>query len=296
MGNLGIFVDRQTLGNSEQLATLIRGRDVTEALGHSAYFLFPVELKKITQMDALFIRSRTDPMNVSYVASRLAELNGIPVIDDPRSILICSDKVNMYSHLMRASVSIPKTEFVSKTQLSLETITRLFQELGPTIVLKEPSTSFSVRVEKVQSVEDFMRTAKRFIRLSDWFVVEEYIESDFDWRIGILDGEMLYACKYIIPSETFKIQASVNGHIVYCTVESVPVSKVPEHILILAKRAAEAIGDGLYGIDIKESGGRSYVIEVNDNPSLEGGEDELYPDIWERIIRHLFDKAGKVSG
>jgi len=40
-------------------------------------------------------------------------------------------------------------------------------------------------------------------------------------------------------------------------------------------------------VDIKESNGKLYVIEVNDNPSLEGGEDSYYPDMFRRIILYL---------
>jgi glutathione synthase/RimK-type ligase-like ATP-grasp enzyme len=96
MGTIGIFVDRQTLSYSKKLSMLMRFRDVAESLGHRSYFIFPVELKKIVKLDGLLIRSRTDPLNVSYVAARMATLHGIPVIDNPESIRVCSDKVNMY--------------------------------------------------------------------------------------------------------------------------------------------------------------------------------------------------------
>jgi glutathione synthase/RimK-type ligase-like ATP-grasp enzyme len=132
-----------------------------------------------------------------------------------------------------------------------------------------------------------LKVAKRFFKLSDWIVVQEYIESRFDWRVGVINGQLLYACRYIIPSETFKIQASVNGHIVYCDVESVPADQVPPEVIDLGKQAAGAIGKGLYGVDIKESNGKLFVIEVNDNPSLEGGEDEHYPEMFGQIISHL---------
>ena len=73
MSRLGIFVDRKTLSNSEQLNALIRCRDVAEKMGHDVDFIFPVDINKIPKMDALFIRARTDPMNVTYVAARMAE-------------------------------------------------------------------------------------------------------------------------------------------------------------------------------------------------------------------------------
>ncbi|MDD4137238.1 MAG: ATP-grasp domain-containing protein [Methanoregula sp.] len=288
MTRLGIFVDRKTLSNSEQLNALIRCRDVAEKKGHDVDFLFPVDINKIKKMDALFIRARTDPMNVTYVAARMAAFHGIPVIDDPQSIQICGDKINMYSHLIKKQVSLPKTVFLSKQDLTVENVTRLFDELGTPLIVKEPSTSFSLRVERVTDIAGFFQVAHRFIRLSDWIVVQQYIESKYDWRIGVLGGKLLYVCKYTIPSVTFKIQASVNGHIVYCGVESVPERDVPPHVVRLGIDAANAIGNGLYGVDIKNNNGDACVIEVNDNPSIESGEDDCYPHVFGQIVDHLF--------
>jgi glutathione synthase/RimK-type ligase-like ATP-grasp enzyme len=288
MSRLGIFVDRRTLASAGQLTALIRCRDVAEGMGHDVDFIFPVDIKKIPKMDALFIRARTDPMNVTYVAAQMAAFHGIPVIDDPASIRICSDKVNMYSRLMKRNVPIPKTVFLKKNDLSVDRVTRLFAELGSPVIVKEPSTSFSLRVEKANDVSAFFSVARRFIRLSDWIVAQQYIESRYDWRVGVLDGGLLYACKYTIPSVSFKIQASVNGHTVYCGVESVPENAIPPHVVRLGIDAADAIGSGLYGVDIKNNNGDAYVIEVNDNPSLESGEDGYYPHVYERIVTRLF--------
>ncbi|VVB72129.1 Glutamate--LysW ligase ArgX [uncultured archaeon] len=266
---------------------LVKCRDVAESMGHTAEFIFPVDIKKIPKLDALFIRANTDPMNTTYVAAKMAQMYGIPVIDDPSSIQICADKINMYMHLMKNKISMPRTKFLKNKELDAEEARRLFEELGTPLVLKEPSTSFSARVEKVSTVSELLKVARRFFKLSDWIVVQDYIESRFDWRVGVINGELLYACRYIIPSETFKIQASVNGHIVYCDVASVPADQVPTGVIDLGKAAGNAIGKGLYGVDIKESNGKLYVIEVNDNPSLEGGEDAHYPDMFQKIISYL---------
>ncbi len=294
MSKLGIFVNRQTLSSSEQLTAVVKCRDVAESMGHTVEFIFPVDIKKIPKLDALFIRANTDPMNATYVAARMAQMYGVPVIDDPESIRICADKINMYMHLMKNNVSMPQTRFLDKKELDEEEARQLFMDLGEPLILKEPSTSFSARVEKVSSPEELLKVARRFFKLSDWIVVQEYIESRFDWRVGVINGQLLYACRYIIPSETFKIQASVNGHIVYCDVESVPANKVPPEVIELGKEAGNAMGRGLYGVDIKESNGKLYVIEVNDNPSLEGGEDAHYPDMFQKIISYLM--TGNATG
>jgi len=229
-------------------------------------------------------------MNVTYVASRTADFAGIPVIDDPLSIQVCSDKVHMYSRLMREGVSIPRTLFLSRREMNHTRAREVFDDLGSPLVVKEPSTSFSLRVEKVQETGEFLRVARRFFKMSDWIVAQEYVESAWDWRVGVLDGEFLYACKYIIPGSTFKIQASVNGHIVYCGVESVPRDRVPPGVIELGVQAGRAIGQGLYGVDIKQRAlGGPCVIEVNDNPSLESGEDQAYPGVYREIVRYLLE-------
>ena len=117
MRTLGIFVDRQTLSSAGKLAQLMKCREAAKEKGVRSYFLFPVDMKKVPRMDALFIRSRTDPLNVSFVAARLAERHSIPVLDERSAIRFCSDKVNLGLHLRRAEVGMPETSFLWKDRM-----------------------------------------------------------------------------------------------------------------------------------------------------------------------------------
>ena len=60
----------------------------------------------------------------------------------------------------------------------------------------------------------------------------------------------------------------------------------------IAVRAAQPIGDGLYGVDIKETDHGIFVIEVNDNPNLEHGiEDQVGKDeIWIRLLKWFIER------
>jgi len=287
MGTIGIFVDRQTLSYSKKLSMLMRFREVAESLGHRPYFIFPVELKKIVKLDGLLIRSRTDPLNVSYVAARMATLHGIPVIDNPEAIRVCSDKVNMYLHLMQAKVPIPRTELLVRKEIVPSDARDCFERLGSPVVLKEPSTSYSNRVKKVHRVEDFLQTAHAYLKMADELVVQEYIESEEDWRIGVLNGRFLFASRYVLPRESDQEQAVDSEEIPYYGIEMMREDEVPGGAIDLAIHACKVVGSGLFSVDIKERKGNMYVIEVNDNPSLESGEEEFYPDISERIIVEL---------
>jgi glutathione synthase/RimK-type ligase-like ATP-grasp enzyme len=292
VGRLAVFVERSTINRSGELEALLRCRVAAEALGHEVHFLFRAELRRIPRYDALFIRALTDPMNATYVAARIAEMHGKPVIDDSRSIAICCDKVHMYRRLIRHQVPIPRTVILPVEKIDAENAEELIAAIGPQVVLKAPNTSFSSHVEKVSTVEDFVRIGRRFLHRAERVVAQEFIASTFDWRVGVLAGEPLYCCRYMIPDETFKIQATVNGHLVTAKVEAVSLPEAPPAVVGTAVAAARAIGNGLYGVDLKQTNGHVVVIEVNDNPTIDAEEEDRYaPDIYARIVTHLLGRT-----
>ncbi len=291
MGKLAVYVERYTIARPEELEALMRFKNAAEKHGHELHYLFRPELRKIPQYDALFIRALTDPLNASYVASRLAEMHGLPVIDDSRSIRICCDKVTMYRLLSKAGAPIPPTRILGAKDIKPETAEVLFAELGRPLIMKAPHSSFSSHVEKVEDVEAFVATGRRFLHRADRIVVQGFVRTTFDWRVGVLNGEPLYTCRYLIPSKTFKVQAIIDGKIEYGNVETVPVSDAPCEVVETALRASGVIGNGLYGVDLKQTDdGHVVVIEVNDNPSINAGEEDRFaPDLYERIVLHLLE-------
>lgn len=288
MGKLAIFIEKYTINRSNEFEALMRYRTAAEELGHHADYLFRRELRKIPRYDAVLIRALTDPLNSSYVAARIAEMHGKPVIDDSRSILVCCDKVHMYRRLLGAGVAVPRTVFCRADEVTPARGAELLAQLGPRLVLKAPNSAFSQHVEKVATPEEFEKVGSRFLHRADRIVVQEFVESEFDWRVGVLAGEPLFTCRYVIPEESFKIMAIVNGQMRACRVEAVPVAEAPAHVVATAIAAADAVGNGLYGVDLKDVGGRAVVIEVNDNPTINADEEDRYaPDAYGRIVRHL---------
>jgi len=60
-----------------------------------------------------------------------------------------------------------------------------------------------------------------------------------------------------------------------------------------SRGAIGAIGDGLYGVDLKQVGNKVFVIEVNDNPNIDAGfedevlQDELYLRVVEVFLKRI---------
>ncbi len=164
MARLAIFTERYTIRRAVELTALTNFRIAAAKLGHDCDFLFRSEIMNIPRYDGLLIRALTDPLNTSYVAARLAEVHGLRVIDEPDSIMVCCDKVNMYQHLMRADVPIPDTCFLTDDEVTVEQARELFEIYGRPLVLKAPNSSFSAYVEKVHDEANFVKVGKRFLR------------------------------------------------------------------------------------------------------------------------------------
>lgn len=288
MANIACFVERYTINKAEELNALTNFKIAAMQMGHQFDYIFRSDIGKIPSFDALFIRSTTDPMNACYVASRMAEMNGLRVIDDPDSIIVCCDKVNMYLRLMGSGLPVPETRFLGKREMDKKTVLGLFEELGTPAVLKAPFSSFSTYVEKVDSLHAFYETARRYFRRTSEIVVQQFVPSNFDWRVTTLDGEPLFVCKYVMPPHSWKIQHRENGHVEWARIEAMDLRDVNPKLIELGLEASRAIGHGLYGVDIKEVNGKYLVIEVNDNPNIDaGGEDAKNPEVYGRIIRYL---------
>lgn len=244
----------------------------------------PKELDRLSSFDALFIRETTNIDNHTYTFARLAETAGMPVIDDPMSILRCSNKVYLREAMVRARIATPKTVMVTRANLKEVAATLDF----PT-VLKIPDGSFSRGVIKVADASEFRVQAAKMLEGSAIVLAQEFLPTAFDWRIGVLDGKPLYACKYHMARGHWQIYNHAKKGKNYGDFETFAVDAAPPAIVKTAVRASLQMGRGLYGVDLKEIDGTPYVIEVNDNPNIDSGvEDKVAGDELYNAIISLF--------
>ena len=287
---IACFVETYNFLRADEASALRRFRMAARKKGHEFDFMFKKDISKIRDYDALFIRATTDPTYTAYLVSKLAQENGLKVVDAPRSIQICANKINMYGLLEKNGVPYIPTVIFTREDLRSRNIRFLFKLFGSPLVLKAPYTSFSKYVEKVASESSFRNVAKRFFRRSDAIVVQKFMPTTFDWRVGVLDGEVLYICKYNMIKGKWKHGAKIRGKKSFIWGDAFSIKKeyAPEKLKEVALRACAAIGNGLFGVDIKEINGDYIVVEVNDNPSINAGyEDHSDRDVYEKIIDYL---------
>lgn len=231
------------------------------------------DIGRINEFDALFIRQTTAVDHPVYRLSRMAHAEGLIVVDDPWSILKSANKIFFAESLERASIPAPGTWVLTKKDLREHGV----DHVSHPCVLKVPDGSFSIGVHKSSSPEQTLEQLKELLKDSDLILAQEFLASDYDWRIGVLANQPLFACKYYMADGHWQIYnwAAAGDAGKYGKSETVPLYQVPPLVIQTALRAAKLVGDGLYGVDLKQIGDRVVVIEVNDNPNIDSGIEDL---------------------
>lgn len=273
-------------GPSDEVA-LRRFMRAAGEVGLRAELITREDYGRVAEYDALFIRATTQVNNFTYRFARRAEAENLAVIDDSQSIIRCTNKVYLAEALRRRRIPAPRTTIIYRDRL--ETVA---DAIRLPAILKLPDSSFSQGVIKIEDREGLIREAQQYFEKSDLLIAQEFIPTAFDWRVGVLDGAPLYACKYHMASRHWQIyRRARSGRAIAGRVEAVPLRQVPPAVIRTALRACAVIGHGLYGVDLKQKGRRVYVIEVNDNPSIEGNyEDAVLKDRLYRTIMRSFLK------
>ena len=252
-------------------------------LGMDAELIDRRDYGRLAEYDALFIRETTSINDHTFRFSRRAQNEGMVVMDDPDSILRCTNKVFLAELLQANRVPAPRTLILRKGQEKA-----LLKALSFPMILKIPDGSFSRGVHKAENRQELKAICRLLFRDSDLILAQEYMYTEFDWRVGVLDRQPLFVCKYLMSAGHWQIydyggKEEVEGG----GFETLAVADAPKKVVKTALRAANLIGDGLYGVDLKQTPDGVYVIEVNDNPSIDSDVEDLV--LKEALYRRVMD-------
>ncbi|GGF30821.1 hypothetical protein GCM10011611_41120 [Aliidongia dinghuensis] len=268
---------------------------IAETMGIATHLITRRDLARLTQFDALFIRETTAVPHHTFRFAKKAERAGMPVIDDPASILRCTNKVFLAELLRGHGLPTPRTQLLTKA-----TVAPFAERFDQPAVLKIPDGSFSQGVKRAAGADEFTAIAQDMLRQSEIILVQEFMYTPFDWRIGVLAGEPLFAARYFMCDAHWQImQHGADGSHVEGRTQAVPLDRVPAAVRDTAVAAARLIGDGFYGVDLKETDAGVFIIEINDNPNLDRGMedgvagDAVYLALLQRFMTLFEQRAGR---
>ena len=288
--DLAILVNPDELMPPSDAKAIRKFAKAAEKVGFGVDVITKNDFGKLIQYDALFIRETTNVNHHTFRFAKKAEADGLVVIDDPESILKCTNKVYLNELLTTNKILTPKSTIVQK-----ESVKEDLKGFHFPFILKQPDSAFSKGVVKVKDEATLKRSLTDLFQTSDLLIAQEFLPTEFDWRVGILNNQPLYICKYFMARNHWQIVnwEKVEGREGKST--TIPLSEAPGQLIKTALNATRLIGDGLYGVDVKEANGKFYIIEINDNPSIDAGiEDKVEKENLYLRVMEIFMQRVKV--
>ena len=139
-----------------------------------------------------------------------------------------------------------------------------------------------------------MEGARKLLQRTELILAQQFMYTAFDWRVGILNRQPIFVSQYFMSRKHWQIvNHRADGKVAEGGFKTWDVAAAPKEVVDIALKAANLIGDGLYGVDLKQTDAGVFVIEINDNPNIDRGvedamlKDELYRTVLRDFVRRI---------
>ncbi|WP_144904702.1 lysine biosynthesis protein LysX [Halobellus captivus] len=223
----------------------------------------------------------------SLYTTQFLDAYDIPVVNGAETADICADKVKNSLALERAGVPTPNTEIAYTVDSAMETI----EEFGYPCVLKPVVGSWGRLMAKVETPSAAEAILEHKATLGHYqhkvFYVQEFVEKPGrDIRVLAVDGEPIAAMTR--SSDHWLTNAAKGG-----TVEEF---ELDDRARELVAAASDAVGGGLLGVDLMETGSDYTVHEVNHTVEFKALNDAVDVDVPAAVVDWLESKAEQATG
>jgi [lysine-biosynthesis-protein LysW]--L-2-aminoadipate ligase len=229
-----------------------RGHDVTKIDVRDHQFGLDDTTAPVDDLDLVVDRCLSTSR--SLYATRFLDSYGVPVVNDPDTAAICADKAENSLALQEAGVPTPETEVSFTKESAMESIERF----GYPCVLKPVVGSWGRLMAKIDSRSAAEAILEHKATLGHYehkvFYVQEFVEKPGrDIRVLATDGDPVAA---MVRSSDHWLTNAAKG-------AETAAFELDEEAEELVARASEAVGGGLLGVDLMETGDSYTVHEVN---------------------------------
>lgn len=252
--------------------------------------LTKADLHLLKDHSALFIRTITNINNYTFHWAVLAEYLHLNIIDTSQGISLGSNKHLQFELCKHKHIRMPETQIV----YFFDDISRIEKQLilKFPLVLKIPDGAMSNGAYRIENLDDLKNKLKQLFARHKYYsiILQQYLYTEYDWRIGILNNKPLFVCKYYMVEDHWQIIKYHGNKIIDEGIfETISIKKIPKKVLECAQNVASMLDKGLYGIDIKLHNNKAYFIEINDNPDINFDiEDMVEKDvIYNKILTQL---------
>ncbi len=253
-----------------------RGHEVTKIDVRSQRFGLETAPSSFEGVD--LVLDRCLATSRSRYVTRFVAAYGLPVVNEPETAAICADKAHNSLVLAGAGIPTPRTEVAFTKEAALETI----EALGYPCVLKPVVGSWGRLMAKIDSRDAAEAILEHKETLGHYehkvFYIQEFVEKPGrDIRVLATDGEPIAAMAR--SSDHWLTNAAKGGQ--------TDVIRPDGSMLDLVERASDAVGGGLLGVDLMETGEGYTVHEVNHTVEFKALNEASDVDVPARVVDWL---------
>ena len=216
------------------------------------------------------------------------EYDGYFIINSLEGYDICTSKQLTHTVFTNNDIRTPKTTSIVYS----EGAEQAFKELDtkfPIILKSSTGTQTGVGVVIIESMRSLKAMVQMILLYNKFLpiIIQEYIETDYDMRVVVCNGEVMGAMKRIVIKGDVRSNASLGAK-----TEEIELTDLEKTEAIKIAKASKC---NLVGVDLIPSKDREkekpYCLEVNANLGYAGIENALSgKSITKQILKHFMNK------
>jgi len=217
-------------------------------------------------------------------ATTLLEYSGVPVVNPARIIALCGDKLLTALALQAAGLPTPRAIVTLTPEAAVDAL----DDFGYPAVCKPVIGSWGrlgARLVNRETAETVLehRAALPSPQYQIAYVQEFVDKPDRDIKAYVFGGDVVGAIYK--TSTNWRTNTARGGRALVCP--------LTDDLVKLLGATAEAVGDGVLGIDVLEDrDGRMYVNEVNHTPEFHGAVEVLGVDLVGAYVDFVLSRVG----
>lgn len=228
---------------------------------------------KFNVKDFDFCIPRLNDDNLSLKEGLLCAIedSGVKMINTSTGMTQCQEKIWTQRVFTKEKIKTPKTKVILGASQIFE------DDFKYPVIVKTNTGSQGIGVMKVDSFSSLKSVTQLLCERQIPFLIQEFMEHKFSYRIIMLGDNLLAANKRSVPDSDFRSNSHQNGKLVKNTEKYTPEANELE----LAKKIVQTLGCEFCAIDylLSDDDDRVMtVLEVNGSPGLEAIQDD-HPDI-----------------
>jgi len=240
-----------------------------QRLGYTYKVFDPIEREKFIEKiidykpDLAFIALHGKGGEDGTIQS-LLEFLGIPYTgSDPKTSMICMDKILTKMYLEKFNINTPKWNFF----LNIEDALSFYPEFP--VVVKAPNEGSSIGVYIVNNQDEYKKAVEDVFKLDEKVLVEQFIKGR-ELTVGILDDEVFDIVEVVVEEGFYDYQNKyITGKTKYICPAQLPpeVYKTVQDIGYKTYKSLNCKGQARVDI-ILDYSLTPYVLEVNTVPGM----------------------------